>query len=195
MKKKSFEFKKIFFLLVLAFFLVFFSFSIYTVLSGIISFGELEKWDGESVANSFASGNGSKENPYVIHNAEQFMYFKSLVEGDEYRIYQDKYYELDSNIDFNGHAIKPIGIHVDGDEEYGVQLKNKESDNLLDDVAVINDRIFTGVLDGKGYALMNFRIEEASVTENTSYFALFSRIVNGEIYRLLKILKYQNLMM
>ena len=184
MKKKSFEFKKIFFLLVLAFFLVFFSFSIYTVLSGIISFGELEKWDGESVANSFASGNGSKENPYVIHNAEQFMYFKSLVEGDEYRIYQDKYYELDSNIDFNGHAIKPIGIHVDGDEEYGVQLKNKESDNLLDDVAVINDRIFTGVLDGKGYALMNFRIEEASVTENTSYFALFSRIVNGEIYRL-----------
>ena len=47
MKKKNIDNKKIFFLLVLAFFLVFFSFSLYTVLSGIISFGELEKWDGK----------------------------------------------------------------------------------------------------------------------------------------------------
>ena len=161
MKKKNIEVRKIFFLLVLAFFVAFFSFSIYTVLSGIISLGELEGWDGETVATEFTSGNGSEENPYVIHNAEEFMYFKNLVEGDTYESYQDMYYVLDSNIDFGGHDITPVGKQVEDEE-----------------------RIFTGVLDGKGYTLMNFKIREASILGDTSYFALFSKISDGEIYRI-----------
>ena len=161
MKKKNVEVRKIFFLLVLAFFVAFFSFSVYTVLSGIISFGELEGWDGETVATSFTAGNGSEENPYVIHNAEEFMYFKSLIEGDTYESYQDMNYVLDSNIDFGGYDITPIGISTEDVE-----------------------RIFTGVFDGKGYTLMNFKIREASVLGDTSYFALFSKIQDGEIYRI-----------
>ena len=161
MKKKNFELKKSFFFLVLAFFVAFFSFSIYTVLSGIISFADPDGWDGVTVANSFTSGNGTEENPYVIHNAEEFMYFKSLIEGDTYSSYQDKYYVLDSNINFGGYDITPVGIQVDEEE-----------------------RIFKGKLDGKGFSLTNFKIKDASLFGEVSYYALFSKIEEGEIYRL-----------
>ena len=178
MKKKNVEIKKIFFLLVLAFFLAFFSFSLYSVLSGILSYGELEKWDGETIASSFSSGNGSEENPYVIHNAEEFMYFKSLIEGENYVSYQDKYYELDSSIDFNGHEFTPIGVVLPKEDIEGTKEETEE------ETSNFQERIFKGVLDGKGYSLMNFEMKEASVIEDTSYFALFSKTEDAKIYRM-----------
>ena len=198
MKKKNIEVKKIFFLLVLAFFLVFFSFSVYTVLSGIISFGELEKWDGKTVADAFTSGNGTKENPYVIHDAAEFMYFKSLIEGDSYKAYQDKYYELDANIDFNNNSIKPVGVILKKDVASNPVVSNSDEVVTEENTEEVvkeevestatteenEERIFKGVFDGKGYSLMNFKMEEASVIEDTSYFALFSKIDEGKIYHL-----------
>ena len=49
-------------------------------------------WDGVSVASSFSRGNGSEENPYVISNGEEFVYFKNLIEGANSDNYKDKYY-------------------------------------------------------------------------------------------------------
>ena len=194
MKKKNVEVKKVFFFLVLAFFVVFFSLSLYTVLSGIFSYAELEKWDGKTIADSFSSGNGTEENPYVIHNAEEFMYFKSLIEGESYTSYQDLYYELDSNIDFNGYEITPVGVVLPKEEvpaetkietEVDVEVDEETDGEVEAETSVkAEERIFTGVFDGKGYSLMNYKMKEGSVIEDTSYFALFSEIKDGDIYRL-----------
>ena len=44
-------------------------------------------WDGVSVANSFAGGNGSEENPYLITTPDEFIYFKTLIEGENSSFY------------------------------------------------------------------------------------------------------------
>ena len=191
--KKNIEPKKTFSLLVLAFFVVFFAFSIFTVLSGILSFAELEGWDGKTIATEFASGNGSEENPYVIHNAAQFMYFKSLVEGDTFSSYQDKYYVLDSDIDFGGYDITPIGIEVPKEavempvEENGEETSIEETETeeaAVEEVKNVEDRIFKGTLDGKGYSLMNFKIREGTALEGKTYYAFFSKVEEGTITRI-----------
>ena len=132
--------RKTFLLLVLAFFLAVFSFSLYTILMGSTSLGEMDIWDGKTIATDFSSGNGSEDNPYVIGNAEEFLYFKELLEGDNYTAYQDKYYALSSDIDFGEHEIEPIGKVVDEEE-----------------------RIFKGTFIGNGFTLKNFQIVSPSI--------------------------------
>ena len=162
MKENNKRIHKFFFMIVLAFFLSFFSFFIYSFVTGNISLGEdVEKWDGLTVAASFESGNGTLDNPFVIQNAEQFMYFKELIEGDSYTAYYDKYYVLGNNIDFGEHEITPIGVMVEEEK-----------------------RIFEGTLDGKGYSLQNFQIKKPSVFQDTSYYSLFSEVVNAHIFQI-----------
>ena len=90
MKLKDKKIKKLFLSFFAALMLTSFSFFIYTLLTGKISFSELEDgWDGTTVATSFSAGNGTKENPYVIKTPEEFVYFKTLIEGENYLSYQD----------------------------------------------------------------------------------------------------------
>ena len=202
--KKIFDANKSFSLLVLAFFAVFISFSIYTLLSGMLSFAELDAWDGKTIAEEFTSGNGTEENPYVIHSAEEFMYFKSLIEGDTFSSYQDKYYVLDSNINLGGFEITPIGVEIEKEEfvpvsqeEVVEETTEEKSEEVMDSSEAVEEvpqemeaklvkeeRIFKGHLDGQGYTIRNFKIYEASVLEKTPYYALFSKVEEGTIQRI-----------
>ena len=150
--------KRLFIYFIAAFFLAFFSFAIYTLVSGGTSFGQMEGWDGVSVATGFAKGNGTEENPYVIQDAAEFIYFKRLIEGEESSFYHDKYYALEDDINFNGNSFTPIGV-MDGEEE----------------------RFFAGHLDGNGHALVNFRITEATTIGDKEYYSLFSKTDNAFI--------------
>ena len=49
-------------------------------------------WDG-TVARSFEKGTGTVKNPYVISNASEFAYFKSLLEGESSASYANKNYK------------------------------------------------------------------------------------------------------
>ena len=100
-----------------------------------------EVWDG-SVAESFAGGKGTKDDPYQIANGSQLAYFAKRVNAEEYgEKYADTYFELTEDIDLGGKEWTPVGETVAdlimGGHEYFV---------------------FSGNFDGKGYTIKNLTI-------------------------------------
>ena len=84
------------------------------------------------------------------------MYFKELIEGDSFLAYQDKYYVLDNDIDFNDREITPLGV-------------------VLED----QERVFKGHLDAKGYSFKNFLIKKPQKIGDTNYYGMFSKTVDA----------------
>ena len=100
-----------------------------------------EVWDG-SVAESFAGGKGTKDDPYQIANGSQLAYFAKRVNAEEYgEKYADTYFELTEDIDLGGKEWTPVGETVAdlimGGHEYFV---------------------FSGNFDGNGYIIKNLTI-------------------------------------
>ena len=100
-----------------------------------------EVWDG-SVAESFAGGKGTKDDPYQIATGSQLAYFAERVNAGEYgEKYAGTYFELTEDIDLGGKEWTPIGYTVAdlimGGHEYCV---------------------FSGNFDGKGYTIKNLTI-------------------------------------
>lgn len=87
-------------------------------------FAESEVWDG-SVAEGFASGSGTEEEPYVIMTASELAYFAKTVNDGE--TYEDMFVKLGADIVLNdtssedwmetANAWTPVG-RVAGDTEY-----------------------------------------------------------------------------
>ena len=61
------------------------------------------------LSSSFSSGNGTVDNPYIISTGEELSYFKSLIEGNNSDVYNDKYYALGSDINLDNHEWIAIG--------------------------------------------------------------------------------------
>ena len=100
-----------------------------------------EVWDG-SVAESFAGGKGTKDDPYQIATGSQLAYFAKRVNAEEYgEKYADTYLELTEDIDLGGKEWTPVGETVAdlimGGHEYFV---------------------FSGNFDGNGYTIKNLTI-------------------------------------
>ncbi len=105
----------------------------------IASFSEItvwadttNKWDG-AVANGFHQGTGTKEDPYVIANAAQFVYFRNEVDGG--RTFEGEYVQLTTSINLNNVNFDPIG--------YGY-----EYDGFTEDGATFN-----GTFDGNNHTI------------------------------------------
>ena len=156
-------YKKTFISFFIAFIVLSFSFFIYLLLTGKLTFGSLEQpWDGVSVATQFESGNGTSENPYIIRSPEEFVYFQNLIEGDNYQSYQDKYYALDGDLNFGDKSFSSIGI-----------ITSEE------------DKIFKGHFDGRGHSIYNLKIDQDVVVDNVSYYSLFTKVENASIENLI----------
>ena len=100
-----------------------------------------EVWDG-SVAESFAGGKDTKDDPYQIATGSQLAYFAKRVNAEEYgEKYADTYFELTEDIDLGGKEWTPVGETVAdlimGGHEYFV---------------------FSGNFDGNGYTIKNLTI-------------------------------------
>ena len=100
-----------------------------------------EVWDG-SVAESFAGGKGTKDDPYQIATGSQLAYLgESMKSGAYGEKFQDTYFELTEDIDLGGKEWTPIGETVAdlimGGHEYFV---------------------FSGNFDGNGYTIKNLTI-------------------------------------
>ena len=100
-----------------------------------------EVWDG-SVAESFAGGKGTKDDPYQIATGSQLAYFAKRVNAEEYgEKYADTYFELTEDIDLGGKEWTPVGETVAdlimGGHEYFV---------------------FSGNFDGNGYTIKKLTI-------------------------------------
>ena len=160
--------KRIYAFFIIALFLVTFAFGLYSFITGVISFGELEDvWDGVSVATQFESGNGTLENPYIIKTPEEFVYFKALIEGDSFQAYQDKYYALDNDLNFGNNSFSSIGVITTIEEG-----NNQE-------------KIFKGHLDGRGHSIYNLKIDSEVMVNDVSYYTLFTKTENASIKNLM----------
>jgi hypothetical protein len=83
----------------------------------------------------------------------------------------DQYYLLDTDIDFNGDSISPIG---------GWDMSNEET-------PIDPNRQFRATLDGRGYALKNFRIVNPISTKVDQYYfgvSLIPFIYDGKVLNL-----------
>lgn len=161
MMKKVLSKKKLYFGILASFIIVLTSFFAYTLITGNLSFATSSGWDGVSVASSFSGGNGDITNPYQISSAEEFMYFKELIEGDSFSSFQDSFFSLTNDIDLGNKNITPIGVISDEHE-----------------------RIFNGTFDGNGFTIKNFKIEDSSTINGKEYYALFSKTKDAKICNL-----------
>ena len=158
--RTKFNFKnKLFVRAFITLFVLLIAFFIYSFIADRSTFGEVDKWDGVSVASSFSSGNGSLDNPYVISTSSQFMYFKSLIDGDNSSTYRDKYYVLENDLDFDNHSISGIG-------------------------SITNDSVFMGNFDGNGYTISNILIDKGVTADDVDYYGLFTKTKNAYINNL-----------
>ena len=86
----------------------------------------------DNAATAFASGSGTKENPYVIETAAQFAYMAKHVAGTN-NISKGKYYVLNADIDLAAHYWNPIGTD--------------------------NNHRFLGDFDGRGHVVKNLKVK------------------------------------
>ena len=100
-----------------------------------------EVWDG-SIAESFAGGKGTKDDPYQIATGSQLAYFAKRVNAEEYgEKYADTYFELTEDIDLGGKEWTPVGETV--------------ADLIMGGHKYF---VFSGNFDGNGYTIKNLTI-------------------------------------
>lgn len=114
-------------------------------------------WDG-SVADAFAGGVGTQDNPYLIANGAQLARLVRMVKQQE-DIPRRMHYLLVQDIDLGGLEWKPIG-----DATYR----------------------FDDSFDGNGKRIYHFKITEPNPVSNGSYqyFGLFGSVRDGRIINL-----------
>ncbi len=114
------------------------------------------QWDGQA-ADSYAGGDGSKNNPYQIANAAQLALYAQEVNSG--KIVYNKYAILTSDIDLGGSNWTPIGT---------------ESNQ------------FYSYFDGQGHTIRNLSITQSEITDVASGYTagLFGYVVNASIRNL-----------
>lgn len=101
---------------------------------------DVEVWDG-SIADSFAGGSGTEDDPYLISNGSELAHMSQYI-NDGFNNGQYRYYQLTNDIDLNGNknVWMPIGA---------------------------NGRKFRGQFDGKGYSISNLYIDTTIGVSNS----------------------------
>lgn len=109
----------------------------------------------QEIADGFAGGDGTEENPYQISNAAELAYLASIV-NSQTAIPEYKYYKLTDNINLGYNEWVPIGL-------YG------------------NDtQLFYGSFDGNGFTISDIYMTEA----RENYVGLFGYVKDSEIKNL-----------
>lgn len=121
----------------------------------------------DNAAYSFAGGNGTKDSPYLISNANQLARLAKLYRfgGGE-----GTYYKLTNNIDLSAKPWVPIGIGPIVDNKGAVSGKAEFSSQRY---------YFKGNIDGNGKTIKGMRVESAG-----NYIGFISCMVTGEISNL-----------
>lgn len=111
-------------------------------------------WDG-SIASSFADGDGTQNNPYIISNGSELAYLFTKLKSEDSSLYFNKFYEIENNINFDGRDFSFIDA----------------------------TKTFSGTINGNGYILSNLTLNTCSLNEetNTCEYALFSNLNNATI--------------
>ncbi len=104
-------------------------------------------------------GEGTEESPYLITSADDLLFMASNINKG---VNISSHYKLTADIDLGGDEWTPIGYVTGSDASTNYKT------------------VFSGVFDGAGYTVSNFKITKY----NTAYFGLFGYVVNGTIKNL-----------
>jgi len=133
-------------------------------------------WKG-TIADAFAGGDGTEDDPYIIANADQLVYMGDLISNDNEN-YGDKYYKLIADVNFGGEEnankgtiFYPIGYHKAGGEiaaldsddapeaHYIIEEDTKEPESPAADegsnIWYTYGGSFKGNFDGAGHKISN----------------------------------------
>ncbi len=120
-------------------------------------YGQPEIWEGASLFADL-EGEGTEESPYLIGSVENLMLFANNINSG---ISTSAHYRLTDNIDLGGEEWTPVG-HLAATNDFS--------------------RSFSGVFDGNGYTISNFKITD--VEEDDAYIGFFGHMCAGTIKNL-----------
>lgn len=112
-------------------------------------------WDGV-IADHFTSGTGTANNPYIISNASEYAYFKTLLEGDSASLYAAKNYSIT-----NGFNYGEYDISINNDVPFTGTINGNY--NLIYNATVTNSFIKSA----SGAVIKNINFDNITVTVNT----------------------------
>lgn len=117
-----------------------------TVLLGLSSLQLFAAWDGKTIATSYAGGDGSRNNPYLIATCEQFAFMAQSVNATA-NYSRGKYFKLIADLSFND-AVLSTAIDV---------LKKGDAFPISPTMGEYKDpenyTAFQGVFDGDGHTI------------------------------------------
>ena len=136
--------------------LLFFAFNIFVIYTTFSEKTTSTIWDG-TIAKKFSKGDGSSENPYVISNGSELAYFFVVINSEDSSDYFNKFYELTNNIDLDGN-----------------------------DFSFANTKTFSGVFNGNGYSIFNFKLSKYYANEDGTIasISLFDTLYSAKIQNL-----------
>ena len=124
-----------------------------------------EPWDGTTIADSFAWGNGTESEPYLISDGEELAYLARQVTNGN--TYEGKYFQIANNIDLGNQEWTPIGN---------------------------NQNSFRGILDGAGHTIANAKINITSLPDSTyETYGIFGSIGGGNTRAIIRNVELSNI--
>jgi len=123
-------------------------------------------WDG-TIADSYRSGDGTKDNPYIIANGQELAFFASQLQTTNY---EGKYFELSNNIVLNEGLFsydKNEGIKYTKDNVENI-ITPSENNNLINKIEHLNN--FKGTFNGNYYTVFGVYIDEPNEDGQNALF-------------------------
>ena len=115
--------------------------------------------DQHFYADEFASGDGTKDNPYIISTDMELALLAHRVNsGSSEQMLSGTYFKLSKDINLGRGVWTPIGT-------WNVNSKDAKT-----------RRFFAGKFDGDGHTISNMQIEWTNVNNNEASWGLFSRL-------------------
>ena len=143
-------------------------------------------WSGQ-VSSNYRSGNGTRENPYIISTGEELAYFSSQLENNDY---SNSYFKIANNILLNEgmfkyendvlmYTVNSITYYVNGDEYYDNPNFIGESTGTLNKLNSLNG--FKGTIDGDSHTIFGYFGDKALFTSlegNVTGLSIENAIIN-----------------
>ena len=125
-------------------------------------------WDG-TIAEAFAEGEGTEDDPYLIHDGEELAYLAQLTNANG-ALTKGKYYKLANDIYLNDQILN---------EKYEIE---ETPENIWTPIGISNANSFQGTFDGSNHIISGVYIPEGT------YVGLFGNINNRAIIKNLNLI-------
>ena len=139
-----------------------------------ISMQKLTAWDGTTISEGFAGGDGTAERPYEIESGEDLAYLSQQVNAGDSSLTANTYYIVTADIDLGGYAFTPIGM----DRSHSFSGYFDGSESMISNFTVTRDGEHTGLFGYTKAAISNLTIENARVSATGNY----TGVLAGGIY-------------